>query len=290
MARWPHDDPASLAAFYGDPAKGEPGKQLVPVVPPFQMYYDGKPIQAIKFHRKAAGALKAALDEIWEACGRDQATVDRLRISRYSGAYNPRYVRGYEPGNPQGRKPRWSNHAYGAAIDFDAEHNGFNTGKGTIPQCVIAAFDRQEALWGGDYDERTDPMHFEFCSRDKPKRRPAPPPPVKPQPKPLPLPEPIDPPHAGGEQEPPPAEEPAPVPPPPPAPAPASTGFFGRIRNWIVGAATSVGFGGLTWLTDYKVAVVFFVFIFLMMASSVGFIIWFFGAEPVRAWVRRNIA
>lgn len=156
-SRWPNDDPKSLAKFYGDPATGEPGRHLVPVVPPFKMYYGGKAIRAIQFHKKAAPALQAALDEIWEHYGRDQATIDRLRISSYSGAYNPRLIRG--------SRTKWSNHAYGAAIDFDAEHNGFGAGKGTMPQPVIDAFKRQGALWGGDYRGRTDPMHFEFCSR-----------------------------------------------------------------------------------------------------------------------------
>lgn len=157
MTTWPHDDAASLAAFYGDPNKGEPGLQLVPVVPPFKMYYDGKPIKAIQFHKKAASALARALNTIWEKCGRDQATADKYRISHYSGAYNPRKIRGSET--------KWSNHAYGAAIDFDAEHNGFGTGHGTMPQFVVDAFKAEGALWGGDYKGRTDPMHFEFCSR-----------------------------------------------------------------------------------------------------------------------------
>jgi hypothetical protein len=155
--RWPNDDAASLKAFYGDPAKGEPGQRLVPVVPPFRMTYEGKPIKSIMFHKKAAPALKAALDEIWEHYGRDQSKIDAISVSKYSGAYNPRLIRG--------SRTKWSNHAYGAAIDFDAEHNGFNTGHGIMPQPVIDAFKRQGALWGGDYRGRTDPMHFEFCSR-----------------------------------------------------------------------------------------------------------------------------
>lgn len=159
MTQWPHDDPSSLAAFYGDPDKGEPGHQLVPVVPPFQMYYDGKPIKAIQFHKKAAGALLAALTEIWDHYGHDQAKLDQLRISHFSGAYNPRKIRG--------SATRWSNHAYGAAIDLDAEDNGLNAGHGTMPQPVIDAFKAQGALWGGDYHGRTDPMHFEFCSREQ---------------------------------------------------------------------------------------------------------------------------
>jgi hypothetical protein len=157
MTRWPNDDPKSLAKFYGDPAKDEVSRQLVPVVPPFRMTYEGKPIRQIMFHKKAAPALKAALEAIWQHYGRDQKKIDALGISKYSGAYNHRLIRG--------SKTRWSNHAYGAAIDFNAEQNGFNTGHGNMPQPVIDAFKAQGALWGGDYSGRTDPMHFEFCSR-----------------------------------------------------------------------------------------------------------------------------
>lgn len=158
MPRWPHDDPASLAAFYGDPASGAPGKHLVPVVPPFRMTYAGRPIKNIMFHKKAAAALAAALEAIWQHYGCDQAAIDAAGASRYDGAYNPRLIRG--------SATKWSNHAYGAAIDIDAVDNGFNTGHGTMPQAVVDAFKAQGALWGGDYSGRTDPMHFEFCSRN----------------------------------------------------------------------------------------------------------------------------
>src|SRR5947209_4976933 len=131
MPRWPNDDPVSLAKFYGDPAKGEPGQQLIPVIPPFRMTYAGKPIKNIMFHKKAAPALLAALNEIWDHCGRDQAKVDACGLSHYDGAYNPRLIRG--------SATKWSNHAYGAAIDLDASRNGFNTGHGTMPQFAIDA-------------------------------------------------------------------------------------------------------------------------------------------------------
>lgn len=83
----PRDNQADLLAFYGTPGP-DVERQLVNVVPPFQMYYDGKPISRIRFHRKAAGALKATLDEIWEHYGRDQRRIDALGISKYAGAYN----------------------------------------------------------------------------------------------------------------------------------------------------------------------------------------------------------
>lgn len=154
MSRWPRDDQKALIKFYGDPGKGEVARQLVRVVPPFQMYYDGRPLKSISFHKKAAPALEAALNDIWHHYGRDQATLDKLGISKCAGTYNPRPVRG--------SKTKWSNHAFGAAIDINAAENGFNA-KSTIPQPVIAAFKRQGARWGGDYKGRKDPMHFEFC-------------------------------------------------------------------------------------------------------------------------------
>lgn len=154
MGKWPADNQSALLKFYGTPGP-EVERQLVSVVPPFQMYYEGQPIKSIRFHKKAAAALKAALDEIWDHYGHDQRKIDALGISKYAGAYNPRKIRG--------SATKWSNHAYGAAIDLNAEDNGFGRGHGNIPQPVIDAFKRQGARWGGDYRGRTDPMHFEFC-------------------------------------------------------------------------------------------------------------------------------
>lgn len=150
--KWPHDNQAERNAFYGNPANGEIADQLVPVVPPFQMYFDGKPISKISFHQKAAPALAAALNEIWDYYGHDQAKIDAAGVSKYAGAYNHRMVRG--------SKTKWSNHAYGCAIDLNAEENGLNT-KGNMPQPVIDAFCRQGWMWGGWYKGRKDPMHFE---------------------------------------------------------------------------------------------------------------------------------
>jgi hypothetical protein len=163
-AKWPKDTQAARNSFYGDPAKGEIAGQMVPVVPPFAMYYEGKRVKAIKFHRKAAPALLAALNEIWIACDRDQGKVDAAGVSKYAGAYNHRKVRGSET--------KWSNHAYAAAIDLNALENGLGQ-KGNMPQFVIDAFCRQGAMWGGWYTGRKDPMHFEFVDNGgrKPKTR-----------------------------------------------------------------------------------------------------------------------
>jgi peptidoglycan hydrolase-like protein with peptidoglycan-binding domain len=154
MTAWPKDNQAARNAFYGDPGKGQIASQMVPVVPPFAMYYDGKRVKAIQFHKKAAPALLAALNEIWDYCGHDQAKVDASGASKYAGAYNHRMVRG--------SSTKWSNHAYAAAIDLNAGENALGVKKGTMPQFVVDAFCRQGAMWGGWYKSRPDWMHFEF--------------------------------------------------------------------------------------------------------------------------------
>jgi hypothetical protein len=167
MTNWPKDNQTARNAFYGDPGKGQIAAQMVPVVPPFAMYYEGRKIKAIQFHRKAAPALLAALNEIWDYCQHNQARVDAAGVSNYAGAYNHRMVRG--------SKTKWSNHAYAAAIDLNAGENALGVKKGTMPQFVVDAFCRQGAMWGGWYSGRPDWMHFEFV--DNGGRKPKSPPP-----------------------------------------------------------------------------------------------------------------
>jgi hypothetical protein len=168
VTAWPKDNQTARNAFYGDPGKGQIAAQMVPVVPPFAMYYEGKRVKAIQFHRKAAPALLAALNEIWDYCQHDQAKVDAAGVSKYAGAYNHRLVRG--------SKTKWSNHAYAAAIDLNAGENALGVAKGTMPQFVVDAFCRQGAMWGGWYSSRPDWMHFEFV--DNGGRQPKSPRPV----------------------------------------------------------------------------------------------------------------
>lgn len=173
MTAWPKDNQTSRNAFYGDPGRGEIAAQMVPVIPPFRMTYTDengtKVIRSISFHRKCASALLAALNEIWDFCQHDQAKIDASGASKYFGAYNPRKVRG--------SATKWSNHAYAAAIDLNANQNAMGT-IGNMPQFIVDAFTRQGAMWGGWYGARPDWMHFEFV--DNGGRMPTSAPPVYP--------------------------------------------------------------------------------------------------------------
>ncbi len=159
MPQWPHDDTASLIAFYGDPR--DPGfvNNLVVVVPPWQMTYEGRPVAGVRVHRKLAASLKAVFDDIAAQVGRDWTRLPPGAV-HFSGSYNYRAVRG---------SSRLSCHAFGAAIDMDAEHNPMNRehNRGTMSPLVIEAFKRQGWFWGGDFNSRQDPMHFQAANESR---------------------------------------------------------------------------------------------------------------------------
>jgi hypothetical protein len=160
--KWPQANQASLIAFYGDPGRDQVEPQLVHVVPPFRMTYEGTAVPYLRFHTKAAHALLAALNTVWDYYKHDQAKLDALGNSKTAGTYNKRLIRG--------SSSNWSNHAFGAAIDIDAERNEMGTGHGHMDLVMVAAFKAQGARWGGDYHGRTDPMHFEFCESGEPRQ------------------------------------------------------------------------------------------------------------------------
>src|SRR5512143_336902 len=150
MPKWPHDDTESLTAFYG-----RPGTQsnLVLVKPPWRMTYEGRPIKGVQIHRKCAESLKRVFDDIAEQVDNDWSQLPPGAV-KFSGSYNYRRIRG---------SSRVSTHAFGAAVDLDAEDNPMNSrgDKGTMSPIVINAFKREGWFWGGDFKSRKDPMHFQ---------------------------------------------------------------------------------------------------------------------------------
>lgn len=157
-SEFPHDDTASMVAFYGDPRSNNAAWQaanLMMVVPPWPMSYAGTPIKGISIHRKAASALTASLNDIWNHFGHDLDAIRKTGMHAFSGSYNLRAVRG---------SSRLSTHAFGAAIDMDAEHEAMNTQHiSRMDSFVVSAFKAHGAYWGGDYNTRQDPMHFQWA-------------------------------------------------------------------------------------------------------------------------------
>ena len=155
---WPHDDTASLIAFYGNPDKPSFAGNLLLVTPPFQMWFGEQQVKGVTIHKKCAASLMAVFDSLWEHYGHDQKKVDDSGLSSFSGSYNNRSIRG---------SSRKSCHAFGAAIDIDAEDNAMHTA-GSMDPAIIAAFKAQGWFWGGDFHSRTDPMHFQAAYEARP--------------------------------------------------------------------------------------------------------------------------
>jgi len=130
--------------------------RLVKITPPYplRIFYDGKwrPMKTLTCHAKVADSLSRCLAAILAHYG----TLENIKgagMDVCEGVYVDRPVTG-------GKRP--SMHAYGAAIDFNAELNPLG-GTGKMPAAVVSIFKREGWRWGGDYKKRLDPMHFEAC-------------------------------------------------------------------------------------------------------------------------------
>lgn len=147
--RWPLE--ADAASFFGYPPN------LTQIQPPYPMrMYDGgwQAIHAITCNVKVAASLRSILAGILDHYGSVTA-VQEVGLDVYDGCYADRNVRG--------SSTKRSMHAYGAAIDFDAEHNPLGATTGRMPAEVVAIFHAAGWRWGGDYTGRKDWMHFEAC-------------------------------------------------------------------------------------------------------------------------------
>lgn len=146
---WPDTDPASLRAFYGNPGDES---NLVTITFPYRMLYDGKAVSKTRVHRKCADSLLRVLKAIQGRFNDAPDIVDEA--TDYSGCFNFRQKRG---------GTSWSLHAWGAAIDLDADDNTFRDSwpvKADMPLEIMEEFAKEGwisagAFWG--YDS----MHYQ---------------------------------------------------------------------------------------------------------------------------------
>ena len=146
---WPHSTQAALREFYGEPGDES---NLVTIEFPFPMYYGGKLVKKSRCHLKVAPSLKRILQAIGDLHGKDREVMEEAED--YGGIFNFRQKRG---------GTSFSVHAWGAAIDLDADDNTFRDTwplKADMPLEIMEAFAREGwqsagAFWG------YDAMHFE---------------------------------------------------------------------------------------------------------------------------------
>lgn len=112
--------PTQAEVRSGKSIYGKPGDEdaLVSIVPPYQLYYEGKPVKTIRVHNIIAQAVKSALMDVRIYYGEEE--IKRLGLDQYSGSYNFRKTTG---------GGAYSMHAWGIALDFAAETNAYNMHK-----------------------------------------------------------------------------------------------------------------------------------------------------------------
>jgi hypothetical protein len=146
---WPASDQESLRAFYGQPGDES---QLVMVEFPYEMFYGGIKVTRTRVHRKCADSLLRVLTAIRDLIPLLPHVADEAQD--YGGIYNFRLKRG---------GTTYSLHAFGAAIDLDADDNTFRDSwpmKADMPLEIMECFAREGwlaagAFWG------YDAMHFQ---------------------------------------------------------------------------------------------------------------------------------
>ena len=160
MNRWPLQREADQ--FYGNP-RGKNGKadpawekaNLVQFLPPWQMFYDGKPLtRGFRIHRLCHDSLARVFAEIAQAAHHMPNVIAQWGMDTFSGSYNYRPIRG---------SSHLSMHAYGCAIDLDARDNAMGdlTPEFATHPVVLAAFDKEGWVWGGRWTGRPDAMHWQ---------------------------------------------------------------------------------------------------------------------------------
>lgn len=149
LCEWPKADGASLRAFYGRP--GDEGN-LVSFAFPYPVFYGGKRVTTGRCHWKVKDSLLRILTRIGKIHGEERGIMEEAED--YGGIYNYRNKRSGST---------LSVHAWGAAIDLDADDNSFRETwpvQADMPLEIMEEFAKEGwvsagAFWG------YDAMHFQ---------------------------------------------------------------------------------------------------------------------------------
>lgn len=141
---WPAPDYNSMVAFYGKPGDES---RLVSITFPFPTFYDGKVVRTTRVNERCADSLLRVLNDIGGRFGKDPGIMEEA--NDYGGCFNFRNGRGSNT---------LSKHAWGAAIDYDADDNTFRQTwpiQADMPIEIMECFAREGwisagAFWGYD--------------------------------------------------------------------------------------------------------------------------------------------
>jgi len=146
---WPFDDEVHLVRFYGEAGDES---NLVSFDFPFPMFYEGKRVLKSRCHKKVKDSLLRVLGEIGMRWAGNRGILEEAED--YGGIFNFRRMRGGSS---------ISRHAWGIAIDIDADDNGNHVPwpqQADMPFEIMEAFAREGWISAGAFWGR-DAMHFQ---------------------------------------------------------------------------------------------------------------------------------
>jgi len=177
---------AEIVETYGDPA-GHNGNvspaweeaHIVEFFPPYPfLYVDSGAVSRVtrfRVHKLVVPDLTRILENVMaearklvkanDGDGHTTAYYDARvmqvlaehRVNVFSGSFCYRNKRGQDVP---------SDHAFGIALDFDAEHNAFGQERGTLPEWFIKSFTDAGWEWGGQWSGADkDWMHFQRAQK-----------------------------------------------------------------------------------------------------------------------------
>lgn len=156
---WPLQ--SELRKKFGTPDYGGKFKQhMTQVKLPYTMWMDDIKITSCWMNKSCADSFLRVMNHIWDLYERDYDKIKAAQLHIFSGAWNIRNMRG---------GASLSTHAYGLAIDIAAPYNalgkkpGYNKFSFTEAHPLVKAFEAEGAVWGGRWERRPDPMHFQFA-------------------------------------------------------------------------------------------------------------------------------
>jgi hypothetical protein len=114
---------------------------------PYPLFYGTTKILHARAHHHAAPVFVAVFQELL-------ASGLASTVQHYSGIYAKRNIRGAS--HP-------STHSWGIAIDLEAELYQLGSTK-RFPAPVVEVFTKHGFVYGGDFQGRKDPMHFQLAS------------------------------------------------------------------------------------------------------------------------------
>lgn len=114
---------------------------------PYPLIYDGIQVTRSRCHKLLVENFQQAFEAIKKQGLQGQA-------ERYGGIYARRSIRGF------GSHP--STHSWGIAIDLEPQRYPLGSKK-RMPKEIINAFESAGFFYGGDFQSRRDPMHFQFA-------------------------------------------------------------------------------------------------------------------------------